>query len=170
MTANLDNSPLERGAHSAMLPSDEIDHPASPALICAHETAARVARVGFDWPDVHGVLAKVEEELAELREAIASGDPAALDHEYGDLLMAVASVGRHLGLEPEPSLGRANQRFARRFARLEANAALRGLRLEEADAAALDALWVESKRQLQADEHPPGPDGVVAAPSPPRSA
>ncbi len=117
----------------------------TPALHRAAKQGQRAAAIGFDWPDVHGVLAKVEEELAELRQAIAGDDAAALAHEYGDVLLSVASLGRHLSLPPEATLRCATDRFADRFRALEALAQERGIALSRADAATLDALWEEIK-------------------------
>jgi MazG family protein len=118
---------------------------ALPALLRAHRQAEKAAAVGFDWPDAAGVLAKVEEELGELRAALASGEAAAVAHEYGDTLMALASLGRHIGASPEESLRSANDRFSTRFRHMERIAAARGLALDALGAAALDDLWGEAK-------------------------
>ena len=118
---------------------------ALPALLRAHRQAEKASAVGFDWPDAAGVLAKVDEELAELRAALAAGDAVGVAHEYGDTLMALAALGRHVGASPEESLRAANDRFALRFRHMERLAAARGLALDALDAAALDALWVEAK-------------------------
>lgn len=118
---------------------------ALPALLRTSRQCARAAVDGFDWPDAESVLRKVEEELAELREAIASGDREAVVHEYGDALMALASVGRHLQTPPEDALRVANDRFAERYRRMETRAQALGLRLGDLDSDALEALWEESK-------------------------
>lgn len=118
---------------------------ALPALLRTDRQCAKAAADGFDWPDAESVLRKVEEELAELREAIASGDRAAIEHEYGDALMALASVGRHLRTPPEDALRVANDRFADRYRGMERIARGRGIRLSELDSEALEALWEESK-------------------------
>lgn len=121
--------------------------PASlPALLRAHRVGEKLAHVGFDWPDVDGVFAKVDEERGELREAMAAGDRAAIVHEYGDLLLATASLGRFLDVPAEDALREANQRFETRFRRVEALAAESGTALEGATPEALDALWREAKR------------------------
>lgn len=119
---------------------------ALPALLRAHRVGEKVAHVGFDWPDLSGVLAKIDEERAELDEAIASGDPAAIRHEYGDLLLACASLGRFLGVSGEDALREANTRFEGRFRKVEAAAAAAGVRLEDAGLARLEAWWQEAKR------------------------
>ena len=128
--------------------------PRIEALERAHHQGAEAAAVGFDWPDWTGVVAKVEEELGELRQAIDSGDAAAIRHEYGDALMALATLGRHLGVHPTVALAEANQRFARRYAVVGALAADRGQRLEDMSAEALDSLWQEAKLLLST----PAPD------------
>lgn len=119
---------------------------ALPALLRAHRVGEKVAHVGFDWPDLQGVLAKVDEERRELDEAIASGDAAAIRHEYGDLLLACASLGRFLGVSGEDALREANARFEGRFRKVEAAAAAAGVRLEEAGLERLEAWWQEAKR------------------------
>lgn len=119
--------------------------PTLPALLCAHRIAEKAARVGFEWPDRAGVLAKVDEERAELDEALATGEPTAIRREYGDLLLAVANLGRFLGVPGEDALREANRRFETRFRALETLAAQRGLDLHRTDLAVLDGLWQEVK-------------------------
>jgi ATP diphosphatase len=116
-----------------------------PALLRAQKLQARAARVGFDWPDAAPVYAKVDEELAEVRDAAAAGDPAAVADEVGDLLFAAVNLSRKLGVDPETALRAANAKFTRRFQQLEALAAARGIDLAGADLAALDTLWDEVK-------------------------
>lgn len=117
-----------------------------PALLRAHRVGEKLAHVGFDWPDLDGVLAKVDEERRELAEALAVGDPAAIRHEYGDLLLACANLGRFLGVAGEDALREANLRFEGRFRGVEAKAAAAGVRLEDAGLARLEAWWQEVKR------------------------
>jgi MazG family protein len=114
-----------------------------PALLRAHRQGEKAAAVGFDWHDAAGVLAKVREEMAELE---AETQPVRVEEELGDLLMAVASLGRKLGAPPESALQKANDRFRSRFRTMERLAAARGAELSSMDAAALDALWEEAKR------------------------
>jgi len=119
-----------------------------PALLRAHRQAEKAAAVGFDWKDAQGPLAKIREELGELEEALASGDKDAITHEYGDLLLAAANLGRHIGPPPEASLRAANDRFSRRFGRLEEMAQDEGLLLHEnTDPAALEKLWEQAKAE-----------------------
>jgi tetrapyrrole methylase family protein/MazG family protein/ATP diphosphatase len=125
-----------------------------PALERALRLSEKVARVGFDWPDASGSRAKVSEEIAELDEAIASGDRAAMEHELGDLLFAAVNLARHIGVDPEQALRHTADRFSRRFGHVERRVKERhggwpagadgkpggGLSLEE-----LDGYWNEAK-------------------------
>jgi tetrapyrrole methylase family protein/MazG family protein/ATP diphosphatase len=118
------------------------DVPATlPAATRAVKLTKRAARLGFDWPDADGVRAKVDEELAEFDAARAAGDPAATAAEFGDVLFALANLGRHLGIDPETALRGTNQRFDRRFRHVERRAAETGRQ----DAAALEDFWREAK-------------------------
>ena len=119
--------------------------PALPALLRAHRVGEKVAAVGFDWPDVAGVLAKVDEERAELAEAMESGDRKRIEHEYGDLLLACASLGRFIGVAGEDALRVANARFEGRFRAVEARALQAGVPLQEAGMARLEGWWQEVK-------------------------
>ena len=115
-----------------------------PALAFTEHLMRKAAKVGFDWPDVAGPLAKLDEELAELRAAIAgTGGDVAL--ELGDVLATVVSVARHLGVDAELALRAAGIKFRRRFEAVEALAADRDIDLRAADLSTLDALWDEVK-------------------------
>jgi tetrapyrrole methylase family protein/MazG family protein len=116
---------------------------AMPALIASQVMQRKAAAFGFDWPDVAGVYAKLEEELLEVRDAAPDGKL----EEVGDLLFALVSLCRHLHLDAEEALRRANAKFRARFQAVEALCAVRGLDLGALDAAALDALWREAKSQ-----------------------
>ena len=116
-----------------------------PAMTRAVKLGKRAATVGFDWPEVAGVRAKVDEELAELDAAAASGDRDDTAAEMGDLLFSVANWCRHLHLDPETCLRSANARFARRFRAVESEVAASGRPWSSHDAAALDALWRRAK-------------------------
>ena len=97
--------------------------PTLPALLKAQRSQEKAARVGFDWKDAKGPLAKIREELAGLEEAVAASDDTALDphvkEELGDLLFAVVNAARHLGIDPERALNRASDKFISRFAAME---------------------------------------------------
>jgi tetrapyrrole methylase family protein/MazG family protein len=120
--------------------------PASaPALAYTEQLTRKAARVGFDWTDVEGPLAKVDEEARELRGALAGGDDAEIAAELGDLLLAVVNVARHAGVDAELAARAAATKFRRRFEAVERLAAERRLELGTAGLAALDALWDEVK-------------------------
>ena len=122
---------------------------ALPALVRAAKLGKRAATVGFDWPDASGVRAKVEEELAEVDEAVASGNRADIAAEIGDLLFSIANLSRHHELDPETCLRSANERFARRFRAVERDVTASGQSWSSHDAAALDALWRRAKAETR---------------------
>jgi nucleoside triphosphate diphosphatase len=117
-----------------------------PALLGAYRLTQKAAGVGFDWPDAAAVLAKAEEEIGELRRALAAGAVQAVREEVGDLLFTVANLARKLEIDPEAALAAANRKFRRRFEHVEKGLAARGRRLGEATLAEMDALWDEAKR------------------------
>lgn len=112
-----------------------------PALLRAQKLQKRAARVGFDWPDAGRVLDKITEEAGELVEARDTLGPDQIEEEFGDLLFVMANLARHLDVEPESALRRANAKFTRRFAGVEALLAARGKRPQDSDLAEMDALW-----------------------------
>lgn len=117
-----------------------------PALTRAWKLQAKAATVGFDWNDARLVLAKVREETAEIEEALASGDKAAIKEEIGDLLFVVANLARHVDAEPEGVLQAANAKFERRFKGIEAALEARGRTVKEASLDEMEALWQDVKR------------------------
>jgi ATP diphosphatase len=118
-----------------------------PALARATKLGKRAAQVGFDWPDPAGPRAKVLEELAEV-DAAQRGQ-GVLEDEVGDLLLAVSSLARHLHVDAETALRRANQRFETRFRAMEKLAGQRGQVFAELGPDALDALWNDVKKGVQ---------------------
>ena len=118
-----------------------------PALAASQEMQERAANIGYEWPSVEGVLDKVAEELAELRDAPT---PAEQAEEYGDLLFVLVNVARWHGIEAEAALRAANDKFRRRFASVERQAAEGGVALRDLDFAALDALWDAAKTEERA--------------------
>jgi len=121
-----------------------------PALLAAYRLTQKASGVGFDWPDAAAVLAKVEEETAELKEALAApaGLPAnkeAVREELGDLLFTLANLARKLDLDPEAALAAANLKFRRRFKAVESGLAERGKSPAEATLAEMDELWERAK-------------------------
>ncbi|MGZ3215838.1 nucleoside triphosphate pyrophosphohydrolase [Paracoccus sp. T5] len=116
-----------------------------PALTRAVKLQNRAARVGFDWPGPGDVLAKITEETAELVEARDELGPEALEEEFGDLMFVMANLARHLKIDPELALRRANAKFTRRFQAIEAALAGKGRRPEDSDLAEMDRLWDAAK-------------------------
>jgi ATP diphosphatase len=118
-----------------------------PALMRAAKLSKRAGRVGFDWPEADRVLAKVEEEIGELRAEIARGDaPAAVHEEMGDLLFTVANLARKLDVDPETALRDANAKFERRFREVERRVAAEGRRPQDCTLDELEAHWQAGKR------------------------
>jgi ATP diphosphatase len=115
---------------------------ALPALERAQKLQRRAARTGFDWPDVDGPRAKIDEELAELD---AESEPAAREEELGDLLFALVNLARHLNIDAEDALRKANRKFEARFRAIEKTPGFDALPLDEKE-----ALWVRAKK-AQAD-------------------
>jgi ATP diphosphatase len=118
---------------------------ALPALLRATKIGRRAASVGFDWPSPAPVRAKVDEELSELDEAMHAGNTARIEAELGDLLFTVANLCRHLDVDPEQALRRANDRFVRRFRHVEGEVEHAGGDFSACDAATLDRYWQRAK-------------------------
>jgi ATP diphosphatase len=121
-----------------------------PPLLQAVKLQTKAASVGFDWPSLMPVLAKMREELAEMEAALASGHRDAVAAEFGDLLFVMANVARHLKVKPEEALGTTNVKFRRRFRRIEAWLAEEGRSLEAATLEEMDALWDRAKAEEKA--------------------
>ncbi|MBY6152344.1 nucleoside triphosphate pyrophosphohydrolase [Vannielia litorea] len=115
-----------------------------PALTRALKLQNRAARVGFDWDNVQDVLAKLQEEAAELAEA--EGDADALEDEMGDMLFVLTNLARHKGIDPEAALRRTNAKFTRRFNAIEDALAAKGSSPQQATLEEMDALWTSIKR------------------------
>ena len=147
---------------------------ALPALLRAHHMQKRAARAGFDWDTSEQVTDKLHEELEELRAETVrlthtpgAGQPvqpqdtsAAIEHEFGDVLLTMANVARCLRINPEEALRKANDRFLERFQHMERQAAREGRPLQTLTAAEWDALWETAKRResMAASRTPPPPD------------
>ena len=119
---------------------------ALPALTRAAKLTARASRVGFDWPDAEAVLAKLDEEVAELRAELPGADPARLADEVGDLLFVLANLARKLHLDPETCLRGANQKFSRRFNSMEQATEFEGKTLAEMSLEDMEATWQKIKQ------------------------
>lgn len=128
---------------------------AAPALVRARKLQEAAAAAGFDWPDPEGALAKVGEEAGEVRAARADG--GAVADEVGDLLFSVVNLARHLDVDPETALRGANERFRRRFRRIEKALERNGESLAGASLARMDELWEEAKA---AEGDAPGADAA----------
>lgn len=122
---------------------------ALPALMRAEKLTKRAARINFDWPSSAEVLAKLDEELAELKEAEASGDQDHIAEEMGDILFVMANLARKLKVDPEEALRRANAKFTRRFQYIEGKLAEQG-RAGPQPLDDMEALWLEAKRAEKA--------------------
>jgi MazG family protein len=119
---------------------------AMPALARANEIGTRVAAVGFDWERTEDVIAKIEEEVAELRGAAHEGRERT-EEEMGDLLFSIANLARQLGIEPESALRKANEKFSARFGALESRFEAQGRTVHDATLEEMEAEWAEVKRR-----------------------
>jgi len=136
---------------------------ALPALLRTHEIGVRAAAVGFDWERAADVIAKIEEEVSELREwvvASASENRTRAEEEMGDLLFAIANLSRKLGIEPESALRQANDKFSRRFTAMETGLRAAGRSLAECSLQEMEDEWARVKR---AEREPA--DGPAAEPA-----
>lgn len=118
-----------------------------PGLQRAARIGEKASRVGFDWTSIDGVRAKVDEELAELEDAISSGEQDRIFHETGDLLFAVAQWARHIGIQPEEAVRGCCSRFIHRFGKMEDAVSRAGKKLSDADLMELEQLWQRAKAE-----------------------
>ncbi|MBR2692553.1 MAG: nucleoside triphosphate pyrophosphohydrolase [Aquamicrobium sp.] len=118
---------------------------ALPALTRALKLQEKAARVGFDWSEAEPILDKIEEEIAELREALAKRDAASIRDEFGDMLFAVVNLGRHLKVDSEAALSGTNDKFRKRFHYVEQALDTSGSSLEKASLDEMEALWQQAK-------------------------
>lgn len=142
----------ERTAKAAGQPAGALDGVARalPALLRAEKIQKRAARVGFDWKETGPVIAKIEEELGELRAELAAGtvDQARLTDELGDVLFAVANLARHCKVDPEAALRSTNDKFERRFRHIERRLGETGRKPADATLEEMEALWQEAKTRV----------------------
>ncbi len=117
-----------------------------PALLRAHEIGTRVAAVGFDWARTADVVDQIEEDVRELRDAVAHEGLARAEEEMGDLLFSIANLARKLGIEPESALRKANDKFTKRFSAVEATFEQRGSSVHEATLEEMERAWADVKR------------------------
>jgi len=118
---------------------------ALPALMRAQKAQSKVARVNFDWTELGDVIAKIEEEIQELKQAVLEQDRKSIEDETGDLLFAVVNLARKCKLDAESALQAATNKFVARFNRLEDKLQARGKRLGDVDLAEMDKIWNEIK-------------------------
>ncbi len=116
-----------------------------PALLEGLKLTKKAAKTGFDWENADQIFAKLDEETAELRAAIESGDTANAAEEIGDLLFVVMNLARHLDVEPETALKKTNRKFRERFKFIEDELKRKGTTLDDASLGEMDALWNEAK-------------------------
>lgn len=128
--------------HSSLLDSANKKLPSLRYAVALQRTAAQV---GFDWPTIDGVIAKIHEELDEVAAELDDGNAARLQEEIGDLLFAITNLARHLQIDPELAIEQANAKFLRRFTYIEKQIAAQGKSLESASLDELDRLWDVAK-------------------------
>jgi len=119
---------------------------AIPALPQAHLLGERAARLGFDWPDAAGVYRKLHEELGELRQALENDAAKEIEEELGDVLFSAAMLARKLKIDPDAALAATNEKFRRRFSRMEEVSRERSEDLRSLTAEGWERLWHEAKR------------------------
>ena len=130
---------------------------ALPALVRAQKAQSKAARVNFDWTALRDVIAKVDEELRETKEAIQSGQQEMIEDEIGDLLFAAVNLARKCKIDAESALQSATDKFVARFNRLEDELKTRGRRLGEVELAEMDAIWDQVKQTPNAKYPTPNP-------------
>jgi nucleoside triphosphate diphosphatase len=121
---------------------------ALPAVLQSIKLQEKAAKVGFDWPSPEPILDKIEEEIAELREAMVDGDKAHIAEEYGDILFAMTNLGRRLGVDPETALRGTNLKFRTRFSYVEKELEGSGQTLGIANLEQMEALWQKAKTSV----------------------
>ncbi len=119
---------------------------AMPALIRSSKVQSKAAKAGFDWDEIGGAFAKIDEEFDELLEAYKQGDPEHITEEFGDLLFSMVNVSRFLNIDPEESLNEATQKFIKRFDCMERLAESRNMDLGDMSLEEMDKLWMEAKK------------------------
>jgi MazG family protein len=120
---------------------------ALPAIMKAQQMGARAARVGFEWNRETDILEKIDEELQELRAAVASSDNSRVEEELGDFLFSTVMLARRLQVDPEAALERTNLKFRERFGRIEEELSRRGIPVEGAGLDLMDELWNDTKSE-----------------------
>ena len=122
-----------------------------PALLEAYQMTRLAAQVGFDWQQVEGILEKFQEEIMELKTALATLNPGAIADEVGDILLSAVNLARFLGLDPEVSLKHSNLKFKQRFQDMEMQASLSGWTLAQLSKEELESLWEAAKAKAKSE-------------------
>jgi tetrapyrrole methylase family protein/MazG family protein len=117
------------------------------SLSQAYELTKKASRLGFDWPDIGGVLEKMDEEIGELREALSLQDRKKIREELGDLLFVMVNIARFLRINPEEALGKSVEKFRLRFHYIETSLRKEGKSFRHSDLIEMDRLWEEAKRK-----------------------
>jgi len=118
-----------------------------PSLLRANLITQRVSRAGFDWPDLKGVLSKMEEEIQEVQQALLSGDKKKIREEIGDLLFVLTNLARFLKIDPEDALRRTIEKFISRFMYIEVSLLKKGKTIHQSNLIEMDSLWEEAKQK-----------------------
>ncbi len=125
----------------------------SPSLSRAYHLTQKASRVGFDWPNIEGVLNKLDEEMREFREALSLQDRRKIREEIGDTLFVMANVSRFLQIDPEEALKKTLDKFASRFHYIETSLHRAGKSFHESSLIEMDRLWEESKKKERSKIH-----------------
>ncbi len=117
------------------------------ALQRAYVLTEKASAVGFDWPDIEGVLEKLDEELKEFKEALSLRSRRRVREEFGDLLFALVNIARFLQINPEEALNKAIEKFLSRFSYIEKSLRRKGKSVRESNLAEMDKLWEAAKKR-----------------------
>lgn len=118
-----------------------------PSLSLAYRLTQKASRVGFDWPDVNGILKKMDEEIKELRETLSLQKRNRIREEVGDLLFVIVNIARFLRIDPEAALRRTVEKFISRFTYIERSLQKKGKALQQSNLLEMDRLWEEAKNK-----------------------
>ncbi len=117
-----------------------------PPILKSYKTSKKVAKLGFDWENVDGVLSKIEEEIAELKKEISNKHDKNIETELGDVFLSLVNLSRFLKINPESALDQANKKFERRFRHIEVGAKKEGINLKDLTPKEIDDLWEKAKK------------------------
>jgi len=132
-----------------------------PALSLAYRLTEKASRLGFDWPDLKGVLEKLDEEMKEFGEALACKNQKRIRDELGDLLFVLVNIARLLRINPEEALRKTVEKFTSRFRHIETSLRKEGKTFAHSNLTEMDQLWEEAKRKASKSPHPPFTKGKL---------